>query len=117
MTSVEYALFVQKLKAPNVTSLEAEQFLLAAVGLAGESGELLNKIKKVFWQGHPMDEKWFDDVILELGDVLYYLQLGCNAMGLSLDAIRDRNVAKLMKRYKDGKFTTKESIKSINREN
>ena len=110
MTSKDYAQFVQNLKAPNKTSLESEQFLLAAVGLAGESGELLDKLKKVFWQGHPMDEKWFDEAILELGDILYYLQLGCNAVGLSLDAIRDRNVTKLMKRYKCGKFTTKESI-------
>ena len=110
MTSVEYALFVQKLKAPNITSLEVEQFLLAAVGLAGESGELLDAVKKVVWQGHPMNEKWFDKVILEFGDILYYLQLGCNAVGLSLDAVRDRNVAKLTKRYKDRKFTTKESI-------
>ena len=114
MTSKDYAQFVQNLKAPNKTSLESEQFLLAAVGLAGESGELLDKLKKVFWQGHPMDEKWFDEAILELGDILYYLQLGCNAVGLSLDAVRDRNVAKLTERYKDGKFTTKESI---NREN
>ena len=110
MTSKDYAQFVQNLKAPNKTSLESEQFLLAAVGLAGESGELLDEIKKVFWQGHPMDEDLINYVIGELGDILYYLQLGCNAVGLSLNDIRDRNVAKLTKRYKGGKFTTKESI-------
>ena len=106
----EYAHFVNDLLAPRRTNLEVEPFLLVAAGLAGESGELLDKVKKVMWQGHPMDEAWFDDVILELGDILYYLQAGCNAVGLSLDAVRDMNVAKLTKRYKDGKFTVKESI-------
>lgn len=110
MTSKEYAHFVNGLLAPRRTSLEVEPFLLATVGLAGESGELLDKMKKVVWQGHPMDGKWFDDVVLELGDILYYLQAGCNAVGLSLDAIRDRNVTKLTERYKTGKFTTKESM-------
>jgi len=113
MTNKEYAEFVNCLRAQNRTELaldKEESFLHAAVGLAGESGELLDKVKKVFWQKHPMDEKWFDAAILEAGDCLFYLQFMCNNLGVSLDEVRDRNVAKLSARYKDKKFTVDESI-------
>ena len=109
-TNKDYAQFVLRLIAPNRTELEEELFLHAAVGLIGESGELLDKVKKVFWQRHPMDNKWFDAAILELGDCLFYIQFMCNNLGVSLDEIRDRNVAKLSARYKNKRFTTNESI-------
>ena len=114
MTNKEYSQFVSCLQARNRTELVAEPFLHATVGLAGESGELLDKIKKVFWQRHPMDEEWLKDVTLELGDILFYLQFMCNNVGVSLDEIRDANVVKLSARYKDQKFTVDESINRKN---
>lgn len=110
MTNQEYSQFVRDLQAPYKTGLVTEPILRAAVGLSGESGELLDKIKKVFWQGHSMDKKWFDEVALEAGDILFYLQDLCNFLGASLDEVRDRNVTKLQERYKSGKFTVNESI-------
>lgn len=110
MTNQEYSQFVRDLMAPCKTDLVAEKPLLAAVGLAGESGELLDEMKKVFWHGHKMDKKWFDEQVLEAGDILFYLQDLCNFLGVSLDKVRDRNVAKLKDRYKSGKFTTNESV-------
>ena len=110
MTNVEYAKYVNCLVARNRTELMEESFLHAAVGLAGESGELLGMVKKIFWQRHPMDDKWFDNTTLELGDCLFYLQFMCNNLGVTLDEVQDRNVAKLSERYKGKKFTVNESV-------
>lgn len=114
MTNKEYSQFVAGLESRGRTDLIEEQFLHAAVGLAGESGELLDKVKKVYWQRHPLNDKWFEAAVLELGDILFYLQFMCNNLGVTLDDIRDRNVVKLTARYKNKKFTVDESI---NRQN
>lgn len=110
MTNEKYAQYVSGLVANDQTNKRFEHFLHAAVGLSGESGELLDKVKKAFWQGHPVDDVWFREAVLECGDILFYLQFMCNNLGVSLDEIRDQNVAKLSKRYKDNKFSTKASI-------
>lgn len=110
MTNKDYSQFVRDLQTPDRTDFVEEAPLRAAVGLVGESGELLDKMKKVFWQRHPMTEAWFKEMILEAGDILWYLQDLCNFLGVSLDEIRDRNVVKLKERYKSGKFTITESV-------
>lgn len=110
MTNEEYSQFVAGCIAPNRTELVAESFLHASVGLAGESGELLDKVKKVFWQKHPMDDAWFEAACKELGDILFYVQFMCNNLGVSLTDIQVGNVAKLTERYKNKKFTEDESI-------
>ena len=114
MKNTEYSKFVDDLQAPYRTDSVDELPLRAAVGLAGESGELLDKMKKVFWQGHPMTEAWFNETILEAGDILFYLQDLCNFLGVSLDVVQDMNVVKLKERYKSGKFTRNESVNRKN---
>ena len=110
MTNKEYSQFVVGLVAPGRSGIIAEMFLHAAVGLAGEGGEVLGLTKKAFWQGHPMDEKWLAKLFEELGDSLFYLQFMCNNLNITLDDVRDGNVTKLNKRYKDKRFTVEESI-------
>lgn len=113
-TNEDYAQFVNRLVAPNRTDLVAEPFHHAATGLASEAGEIIGMTKKVFWQRHPMDEKWFAKLFKELGDTLFYLQFMCNNFGVTLDEVRDGNVAKLSERYKNKKFTVDESINRKN---
>ena len=110
MTDKDYAKFVACLESRGRTGLEEERLLHAAVGLAGESGELLDKVKKVYWQRHPLCDKWYKDAILELGDILFYLQFMCNNLDVTLDKVRDENVIKLTARYPGKKFTVSESI-------
>ena len=110
MTNKGYAKFLNRLVGPNRTDLVIEPFHHAATGLASEAGEIIGMTKKAFWQGHPMNKKWFTKLKEELGDNLYYLQFMCNNLGITLDDIRDGNVAKLTKRYKSGEFTIDESI-------
>ena len=76
-----------------------DKLTLGALGLAGEAGEVVDAIKKWSFQGHVLDQK---AVLLELGDVLWYLALIGSVFGWALEEVVAANVAKLRKRYPDG---------------
>lgn len=80
-----------------------------AFGIMGESGEVVDLIKKVLFHGHPIDKEKFK---AELGDVMWYVARIAQWAGLSLEEVAQGNIDKLKKRYPDG--FSKE--KSINRE-
>ena len=64
-----------------------------ALGLTGEAGEVANKVKKVIRDGSSPD-----NIIHELGDVLWYLAMLSTELGYSLDTIADKNLWKLANR-------------------
>ena len=71
----------------------------AMLGLAGETGECCDLVKKCFFQdGRDIREKLKD----ELGDCLWYVAEGASAMGWTLEEIAQHNVDKLRARYPDG---------------
>lgn len=89
-------------------SKESQQAVLeAALGLNGEAGEVADLIKKSVFGGHPMDR---DKLILELGDILWYIAEAAYGLNVSLDEIMTRNIQKLEARYPTGKFTTRDSM-------
>ena len=83
-----------------------EKLTLAALGLTGESGEVADHVKKALFQGHAIDP---DHIAKELGDILWYIALACDAVGYSLDEVMQLNVEKLRKRYPNG-FDVERSI-------
>lgn len=99
----EYRKFViNKLKDP------ADQPLLNAIlGLAGESGECCDLLKKTMFHGHPFE---FSKMVEELGDVRFYLEYAAEAIGVSMEYIEAMNVNKLNLRYPDG-FDAERSMK------
>lgn len=78
----------------------------AAYGLCGESGEVIDLLKKHEFQKHPLNE---DAIAEELGDVLWYIAQACTSLGLPMDYVMEKNVEKLRKRYPDG-FDSERSI-------
>jgi NTP pyrophosphatase (non-canonical NTP hydrolase) len=80
-----------------------------ALGVAGESGEIADYLKKVVFHGHPLEHSRLAD---ELGDVLWYLAALASTTGLSLDEIAEGNVAKLRRRYPDG-FNHGDSLRRV----
>lgn len=71
----------------------SEQLIHAVMGLAGESGELLDKVKKgLFKPGYELTPESFRD---EVGDALYYLAVLTSLMGLTLEQLSALNRAKL----------------------
>jgi NTP pyrophosphatase (non-canonical NTP hydrolase) len=83
-----------------------ESLTCNALGIAGESGEFADEIKKVVFHGHGFDR---DKLAKELGDVLWYVAALCNDIGISMDSVAAMNVAKLQQRYPDG-FKSSDSI-------
>ena len=70
-----------------------------ALGLAGESGEYCELVKKAVFHGKPYKT---EDAKKELGDILYYLAAAATENGLSLLDIARTNVDKLKERYPEG---------------
>jgi len=76
-----------------------DDLLLGAVGLAGESGEVADIVKKHVFHGHDLDTA---HALEELGDILWYVAWTASALGSSLTAVAEANLRKLQKRYPDG---------------
>tara|TARA_Y100000310_G_C20598140_1_gene771587 strand:+ start:716 stop:1045 length:330 start_codon:yes stop_codon:yes gene_type:complete len=70
-----------------------------ALGLAGEVGETLNKIKKYYRDGTPLDK---EDMAKELGDILWYLSALATDLDLDLEYIAIKNIMKLKDRQERG---------------
>lgn len=103
----EYQKLAQRTANKQQTSLE--RLMIAGLGLAGESGEVAEIIKKYAGHGHEMS---VDSLINELGDVMWYIQEIASIFNIPLEHIADVNIEKLKMRYPDG-FSTE---RSINRE-
>ena len=78
-----------------------ERLVENTLGLVGESGEVAEKIKKLFRdKGKFSDE----DVLKELGDVLFYVVALSNIFGGNLKKTMEMNMAKLDDREQRGKL-------------
>jgi NTP pyrophosphatase (non-canonical NTP hydrolase) len=86
-------------KYPNA----GDNYIYPALGLAGESGEVSEKIKKLIRDKEgKVDEEFKEAVTKELGDVLWYVSQLATEFGLSLDGIASENIKKLYSRLERG---------------
>lgn len=84
---------------------KGHNFVYPTLGLAGETGEVAEKVKKILRDKNGVvDEATKDSLKKELGDVLWYLAQLATEFGLSLDDIADANLKKLMSRLERGKI-------------
>ena len=87
--------------------LNKDQILLNGVmGLCGESGEVIDLLKKHLSQGHPLNK---EKMIEELGDVAWYLAEVAYALDVDLETILSKNIQKLKERYPEG-FSAEKSL-------
>lgn len=93
----DYENFVRSRVKSMATPIEDR--LHAAVGIAGEAGELLDAIKKTWVYNKPLDE---GNVIEELGDLMFYIQAMALVQGVSLAYVMAENTQKLLTRYPTG---------------
>jgi NTP pyrophosphatase (non-canonical NTP hydrolase) len=107
MDAREYQRLAIRTAAPTADHIQS--LVNAALGLCGEAGEFADTIKKVQFQGHALDHH---TLIKELGDVLWYVALACEALGVGMDGIMEANIAKLRQRYPDG-FSAECSINRV----
>lgn len=80
--------------------------LNGVLGLGGESGECIDLVKKHLFQGHDLNK---DDLVKELGDVLWYIAETASGLGVSLSEVARINLEKLHKRYGGDRFSAEKS--------
>ena len=91
-------------KLHNTTNVNIPLLLTSGIGLASEGGEFNEIVKKIFFQGKPLDEDNIFHMKRELGDIMWYWMNACNALGLDPNAVIAENVKKLEARYPGGSF-------------
>jgi NTP pyrophosphatase (non-canonical NTP hydrolase) len=72
-----------------------------AMGISGEAGEVIEKWKKIvaYNSGNITDQNR-EDLKKELGDVIWYLSVFADSLGLKLSEVIELNVSKLKDRQK-----------------
>ena len=73
-----------------------------ALGLAGEAGEVCNKVKKIFRDNNGVvSEEKKADLSAEIGDVLWYVSNLCTELGFTIEEVAEANIEKLQSRQKN----------------
>jgi len=76
-----------------------QNFIYPTLGLAGEAGEVAEKIKKVLRDNNGVVTQEQKDLLKkELGDVLWYVSQLASELGLAMEDIAQHNLAKLKDR-------------------
>ena len=108
-SSKDFESLVDRLGDLDRQGANPERLTTAAVGLSAESGEFLEIVKKMVFQGKPWDEHNRKHLIIELGDVMWYVMQACKALDVSIEDVVAGNVDKLKKRYPGGEFNVYQS--------
>jgi NTP pyrophosphatase (non-canonical NTP hydrolase) len=78
--------------------------LCGAIGLGSETGEFQEIVKKIVFQGKPLNEEAHFHMKRELGDIMWYWVNACRALNLDPNDVVAENVKKLEARYPGGHF-------------
>ena len=99
MTFDEYQKLALKTAVNNYEPLMEKT--IWAMGVAGEAGEVVEKWKKIvaYKDGKVSDDD-LNELAKELGDVVWYIAVMADSLGLSFDDVMQRNVRKLADRDK-----------------
>ena len=93
-----------------ITELDVEhdcdvpRLLTAALGICAEGGEFTEVVKKIVFQGKPVNEDNIFHMKRELGDIMWYVAQACMALDTDFNEIIEMNVEKLKARYPGGEF-------------
>ena len=108
-SSKDFVALADRLGSLDREGASIERLTTAGVGLAAESGEFLEIVKKLVFQGKPWNADNREHLIIELGDVMWYVAQACIALDISFDDVIRGNVRKLEKRYPGGTFSVEKS--------
>jgi len=104
LTSKDSEAFSVRLRGLYAKGLPVERLLTAAVGMSAESGEFTEIVKKMIFQGKPVNEDNLFHLKRELGDIMWYVAQACMALDTDFNEIIEMNVDKLKSRYPGGEF-------------
>lgn len=102
--STDFVALSDRLVTLDEKGANIERLLTAGIGINAEGGEFLEIIKKMVFQGKPWNDDNREHLIIELGDLMWYVAQACIALNVSFDDVIATNVKKLEKRYPGGFF-------------
>ena len=102
--SKDYESFIYRLEQLEEEDFPTERLLTAAVGMSAEAGEFTEVVKKIIFQGKPVNEENLFHLKRELGDIMWYVSQACMGLDTTIDEIIEMNVDKLKARYPGGEF-------------
>lgn len=102
--SKDFSEFADRLNDLKIQGFPTQRLLTAAVGMSAEAGEFTEVIKKIIFQGKPVNEENLFHLKRELGDIMWYVAQACMGLDTTLDEIMEMNVDKLKARYPGGDF-------------
>ena len=81
------------------TAIYQNKLIYPTLGLVGEAGEIANKVKKILRDSAgEMQEDARQNLISELGDVLWYVAALATDLGTELSEVANKNIEKLNSR-------------------
>ena len=103
--SKDFDALMERYQELHKAGCKIERLDTAASGLVAESGEFMELVKKIKFQGKTYNEDVRDHLMTELGDILWYAAQACMALNLRFEEVIFRNTVKLATRYPEGEFT------------
>lgn len=97
------------LRTANFTGTSTEIVCNMCLGIAGESGEIVDYLKKVGFHGHIFEKEKLKN---ELGDLMWYMTVLADYFGINMKDVLSANIEKLKKRYPNG-FSEADSIARV----
>ena len=107
--SKEFPEFADRLNDLKIQGFPTERLLTAAVGMSAEAGEFTEIVKKIVFQGKPVNEENLFHLKRELGDIMWYVSQACIGLDISLEEVIQMNFEKLSARYPEGAFSIERS--------
>lgn len=95
--------------------VNVSMLMTASDGIVAEGGELKEIVKKILYQGKPLNEDNVFHMKRELGDIIFYWIVGCMAINENPYEVIEENIRKLKARYPGGEFSIiKSEVRSKN---
>ena len=107
--SKEFPEFADRLNDLKIQGFPTERMLTAAVGMSAEAGEFTEIVKKIVFQGKPVNQENLFHLKRELGDIMWYVSQACLGLDISLEEVIQMNFEKLSARYPEGAFSIERS--------
>ncbi|HEX4799161.1 MAG TPA: nucleoside triphosphate pyrophosphohydrolase family protein [Candidatus Paceibacterota bacterium] len=104
---MDFNTYQKKVQETAIYQNVGHNFVYPALGLAGETGEVVEKIKKLIRDNDTYDAAVVDvekraEIQKEMGDVLWYLAQLSTEFGMSFEDVAQMNIEKLASRKERG---------------
>ena len=100
--SKDTEVLIARMREMEEQGVNVARLLTAGIGLASEGGEFDEIVKKMLFQGKPINEENIFHLKSEMGDVIWYWMQGCLALVMDPYEVIEENIKKLENRYPGG---------------